>query len=78
MPFGGREHALTGAYDYADPSVTDLRAINGAVLACYPAAAAATVEAYLNASALRMVKSYRHRDEPHLGLHDVAPQNVRR
>lgn len=41
--------------------LTDLRAINGAVLAGDPAAAAATVEAYLNASALRMVKSYRDR-----------------
>ncbi len=27
--FGGREHALTGAYDDADPVLTDLRAING-------------------------------------------------
>nr|WP_242669980.1 FadR/GntR family transcriptional regulator [Mycobacterium decipiens] len=62
--FGGREHALTGAYDDADPVLTDLRAITEAVLARDPMAAAATVEAYLNTSALRMVKSYTNSDAP--------------
>ena len=56
--FGGREHELTGAYDDAGPVVADLRAITEAVLARDAAAAAVTVEAYLNASALRMVASY--------------------
>ncbi len=56
--FGGREHELTGAYDEAEPVVADLRAITEAVLARDAAAAAATVEAYLNASALRMVVAY--------------------
>ena len=56
--FGGREHELTGAYDDAGPVVADLRAITDAVLARDTAAAAATVEAYLRASALRMVLSY--------------------
>lgn len=57
--FGGREHELTGAYDDADPVVADLRAITEAVLARDAATAAATVEAYLHASALRMVQCYR-------------------
>ena len=56
--FGGREHELTGAYDDADPVVTDLRAITEAVLARDAATAAAAVEAYLHASALRMVQRY--------------------
>jgi GntR family transcriptional regulator, transcriptional repressor for pyruvate dehydrogenase complex len=56
--FGGREHELTGAYDDAGPVVADLRAITDAVLARDTAVAAATVEAYLRASALRMVLSY--------------------
>jgi GntR family transcriptional repressor for pyruvate dehydrogenase complex len=56
--FGGREHELTGAYDDPDPVVADLRAITEAVLARDAAAAAGTVEAYLQASALRMVSSY--------------------
>jgi DNA-binding FadR family transcriptional regulator len=57
--FGGREHELTGAYDDAEPVVADLRAITEAVLARDGAAAAAAVETYLFASALRMVASYR-------------------
>jgi DNA-binding FadR family transcriptional regulator len=39
--------------------VADLRAITEAVLARDAVAAAATVEAYLHASALRMVLSYK-------------------
>jgi DNA-binding FadR family transcriptional regulator len=57
--FGGREHELTGAYDDAGPVVADLRAITEAVSARDEAAAAASVEAYLQASALRMVLSYK-------------------
>jgi DNA-binding FadR family transcriptional regulator len=57
--FGGREHELTGAYDDAAPVVTDLRAITDAVLARDAEAAAAAVEGYLHASALRMVLSYK-------------------
>jgi DNA-binding FadR family transcriptional regulator len=57
--FGGREHELTGAYDDAAPVVADLRAITEAVSARDAAAAGAAVEAYLNASALRMVLSYK-------------------
>jgi GntR family transcriptional regulator, transcriptional repressor for pyruvate dehydrogenase complex len=57
--FGGREHELTGAYDDADPVVADLRAITEAVLARDAATAATTVEAYLHASAQRMVQCYR-------------------
>lgn len=56
--FGGREHELTGAYEHAEPVIADLGAINEAVLAHDAAAAAATVEAYLRASALRMVQAY--------------------
>ncbi|OBK25749.1 GntR family transcriptional regulator [Mycobacterium asiaticum] len=56
--FGGREHELTGAYRDAEPVVADLQAITDAVLAHDATAAAATVEAYLNASALRMVMAY--------------------
>jgi GntR family transcriptional regulator, transcriptional repressor for pyruvate dehydrogenase complex len=56
--FGGREHQLTGAYNDPEPVVADLRAITEAVLAGDAAAAATTVEAYLRASALRMVHSY--------------------
>lgn len=56
--FGGREHELTGAYEDAEPVLADLRAITEAVLAHDADAAAATVEAYLNASALRMVVAY--------------------
>ncbi|QLL08180.1 FadR/GntR family transcriptional regulator [Mycobacterium vicinigordonae] len=56
--FGGREHELTGAYEDPEPVVADLRAITDAVCARDEAAAAATVEAYLNASALRMVLAY--------------------
>jgi GntR family transcriptional repressor for pyruvate dehydrogenase complex len=58
--FGGREHELTGAYDDAEPVLADLRVITEAVLARDTAAAAAAVEAYLYASALRMVASYRN------------------
>jgi GntR family transcriptional regulator, transcriptional repressor for pyruvate dehydrogenase complex len=61
--FGGREHELTGAYDDADRVVADLRAITEAVLAGDAAAAAAAVEGYLQASALRMVLSYNQRRE---------------
>jgi GntR family transcriptional regulator, transcriptional repressor for pyruvate dehydrogenase complex len=57
--FGGREHELTGAYDDAGPVLADLRAITEAVAARDATAAAAAVEAYLHASALRMVLSYR-------------------
>ena len=56
--FGGREHELTAAYDDAAPVMAGLRAITEAVLARDAAAAAAAVEAYLHASALRMVLSY--------------------
>ena len=56
--FGGREHELTGAYDDADPVVAELGAITEAVLARNAAAGAAAVEAYLQASATRMVLSY--------------------
>jgi DNA-binding FadR family transcriptional regulator len=62
--FGGREHELTGAYDDADPVVADLRAITEAVLARDAAAGAAAVEAYLQASATRMVLSYRAQVAP--------------
>ncbi|GJO34131.1 putative HTH-type transcriptional regulator [Mycobacterium marinum] len=57
--FGGREHELTGAYEDADPVIADLTAINDAVLARDPETAAAAVEGYLNASALRMIMCYR-------------------
>jgi GntR family transcriptional repressor for pyruvate dehydrogenase complex len=57
--FGGREHELTGAYDDAEPVLADLRAITESVLAGDASAAAAAVEAYLQASALRMVRAYR-------------------
>ena len=57
--FGGREHELTGAYDDADTVVAGLRAITDAVTAREAETAAATVEGYLHASALRMVESYR-------------------
>jgi DNA-binding FadR family transcriptional regulator len=56
--FGGREHELTGAYDDAGPVVADLRAITQAVLARDATAGATAVEAYLQASAMRMVLSY--------------------
>jgi GntR family transcriptional regulator, transcriptional repressor for pyruvate dehydrogenase complex len=59
--FGGREHELTGAYDDAAPVVADLRAITEAVLARDAARAAAAVEAYLQASAMRMILSYKQR-----------------
>jgi GntR family transcriptional regulator, transcriptional repressor for pyruvate dehydrogenase complex len=57
--FGGREHELTAAYDDAAPVLADLRAITDAVLAHDAEAAAAAVEGYLAASALRMVLSYK-------------------
>jgi GntR family transcriptional repressor for pyruvate dehydrogenase complex len=57
--FGGREHELTGAYDDAETVVAELRAITDAVAAREAATAAATVESYLRASALRMVGCYR-------------------
>ncbi|ORB85354.1 GntR family transcriptional regulator [Mycobacterium kansasii] len=55
--FGGREHELTGAYDDAEPVLAGLLAITDAVLARQSGAGAA-VEAYLRASALRMIVSY--------------------
>lgn len=57
--FGGREHELTGAYEDAAPVLADLRTITEAVVARDAAAAANAVEAYLQASALRMVLSYK-------------------
>ncbi|HTX97730.1 MAG TPA: GntR family transcriptional regulator [Mycobacterium sp.] len=56
--FGGRAHELTAAYDDAEPVLADLRTITAAVLAGDAAAAATAVEAYLHASALRMVFAY--------------------
>ncbi|SON59042.1 putative HTH-type transcriptional regulator [Mycobacterium simulans] len=56
--FGGREHELTGAYGDAAPVVADLRAITEAVVSGDAEKAAATVEAYLKGSALRMVAAY--------------------
>ncbi len=56
--FGGREHELTAAYADAAAVVADLRAITDAVVAGDEEAAAAAVEAYLRASAQRMVLSY--------------------
>jgi GntR family transcriptional regulator, transcriptional repressor for pyruvate dehydrogenase complex len=61
--FGGREHELTAAYDDAGPVVAGLRAITEAVLDRDEAAAATAVEAYLYASAQRMVLSY-NRTQP--------------
>ncbi|WP_211697728.1 FadR/GntR family transcriptional regulator [Mycobacterium spongiae] len=61
--FGGREHELTAAYDNAVAVVADLRAITDAVLARDADKAAAAVEAYLRASALRMVAAYESRDQ---------------
>jgi GntR family transcriptional regulator, transcriptional repressor for pyruvate dehydrogenase complex len=57
--FGGREHELTAAYRDADAVLNELAAIAAAVAAHDAPAAAATVEAYLRASALRMVDSYK-------------------
>ena len=57
--FGGREHELTAAYQDADAVVAELEAITVAVTARDAPAAAATVETYLRASALRMVESYK-------------------
>jgi GntR family transcriptional regulator, transcriptional repressor for pyruvate dehydrogenase complex len=62
--FGGREHELTGAYGDAEAVLADLRAITEAVLAHDSASAAASVEAYLYASALRMVAAYRDAQVP--------------
>jgi len=56
--FGGREHELTAAYADAEPVLAGLKAITDAVLARKAAEAAQQVEAYLNASALRMVRCY--------------------
>ncbi len=56
--FGGREHELTPAYDDAAAVVADLRAITVAVSGHDEEAAAGAVEAYLRASAQRMVLSY--------------------
>jgi GntR family transcriptional regulator, transcriptional repressor for pyruvate dehydrogenase complex len=57
--FGGREHELTAAYQDADAVVAELEASTAAVTARDAPAAAATVEAYLRASALRMVESFK-------------------
>jgi GntR family transcriptional regulator, transcriptional repressor for pyruvate dehydrogenase complex len=57
--FGGRVHELTAAYEDTDAVLAELRAITAAVDAHDAPAAAATVEAYLRASALRMVESYK-------------------
>lgn len=62
--FGGREHELTAAYDDADTVAAELQTITDAVLARDASTAAATVEAYLQASALRMVESYKLFGEP--------------
>src|ERR1700712_5070893 len=56
--FGGREHELTKAYEDVEAVVAELQEITEAVLAHEPAATAGAVEAYLNASALRMVLAY--------------------
>lgn len=56
---GGREHELTAAYQDADAVVAELQAITAAVAAHDAQAAAAAVETYLRASALRMVDSYK-------------------
>ena len=61
--FGGREHELTAAYDDAAAVVAELRAITDAVSARDAKAAAGAVEAYLGASALRMVLSYSRSQE---------------
>ena len=61
--FGSREHELTAAYDDAAAVVADLRAITDAVSARDAEAAAGAVEAYLHASALRMVLSYSRSQE---------------
>ncbi|MDI3312816.1 MAG: GntR family transcriptional regulator [Mycobacterium sp.] len=60
--FGGREHALTAAYGDARAVVAELRAISDAVAAHEAVAAGAAVEAYLRASALRMVEAYASAD----------------
>ncbi|WP_197283635.1 FadR/GntR family transcriptional regulator [Mycobacterium sp. Marseille-P9652] len=62
--FGGREHELTPAYDDAEPVIAGLTAITEAVLDGDPQAAAAAVEAYLHASAQRMVVAYARGQEP--------------
>ncbi|GAB3035567.1 putative HTH-type transcriptional regulator [Mycobacterium bourgelatii] len=64
--FGGREHELTVAYADADAVVADLRAITEAVLARDATRAAAAVEGYLHASALRMVAAYSRRADANL------------
>ncbi|OBK10668.1 FadR/GntR family transcriptional regulator [Mycobacterium asiaticum] len=56
--FGGREHELTEAYTDAGAVMSDLQAITEPVRAGDAAAAAAAVETYLNASALRMMLAY--------------------
>lgn len=56
--FGGREHELTAAYDDGAGVVAQLQAITEDVVARDTTAAAASVEAYLHASALRMVACY--------------------
>jgi DNA-binding FadR family transcriptional regulator len=65
--FGGREHELTAAYDDPAPVVAGLAAITEAVLAGDEEGAAAAVEAYLHASAQRMVLSYSKTDASRRG-----------
>ncbi|EID16399.1 GntR family transcriptional regulator [Mycobacterium xenopi RIVM700367] len=57
--FGGREHELTAAYDDGGVILAELRAITEAVGTRDAKAAATSVEAYLQSSALRMVESYK-------------------
>lgn len=60
--FGGREHELTAAYEDADTLVAELGAIAATVTSRDAPAAAASVETYLRASALRMLESYKAAD----------------
>ncbi|OBH06669.1 FadR/GntR family transcriptional regulator [Mycobacterium sp. E1747] len=72
--FGGREHELTAAYDDAAPVVAGLAAITEAVLAGDEAGSAAAVEAYLHASAQRMLLSYKKTGATRRAESPDAPQ----